>query len=353
MQIVIVDDNRVNVALLTVLARQLTDRPALAFTDPVAALDWCLANEPDLLLIDYMMPDLDGLAFIERLRAHPGRAEVPILMVTASHEAEVRYEALNKGAHDFLTKPVDRIEFLARSRNMLALRRSQKALADRAAWLAAEVAKATRRVLEREYDTVFRLSRAAEYRDPETGAHLARMSRYARLIGRNLGLTEEAQETLLHAAPMHDIGKVGIPDHILLKPGRLDAQEMATMREHAAIGHAILRDSPSPLLQMAAVIAHSHHERWDGAGYPQGLAGEAIPLPGRIVAVADVLDALTSRRPYKEPWTFEAARAFLHEQSGAQFDPACVDALERGWDEVLAIHAQFRDDEAPGSGVRP
>lgn len=347
MQIVIVDDNRINVALLKVLARQLSDRPAVEFTDPVAALDWCLSHEFDLLLIDYMMPDLDGLAFIARLRAQPDKAEVPVLMVTASHEAEVRYEALRRGANDFLTKPVDRIEFLARSRNMLALRRSQKALADRAAWLAEEVTKATRGIVEREYDTILRLSRAAEYRDPETGSHLARMARYSLLIARELGMPPEGQDMLMRAAPMHDIGKVGIPDAILLKPGQLDPDEWATMHEHAAIGYQILRDSPSPLLQMAAVIAHSHHEKYDGSGYPQGLSGEAIPLVGRIVAVADVLDALTSRRPYKAAWSFDAALAHLRAQSGAHFDPRCVAALVQRWPEVLAIHAEYREDEEP------
>lgn len=347
MQIVIVDDNRVNVALLRVLARQLTDRPCAEFTDPVAALQWCLSNDLDLLLIDYMMPDMDGLTFITALRAHPDKAEVPILMVTASHENEVRYEALTKGANDFLTKPVDRIEFLARTRNMLALRRSQKALSDRADWLAVEVAKATREIAEREYDTICRLSRAAEYRDPETGSHLLRMAHYSRLIARNLGWSAEAQDMLLRAAPMHDIGKVGTPDQILLKPGKLDPQEWATMQEHAAIGYRILCDSPSPLLQMAAVIAYSHHEKFDGTGYPQGLAGHVIPLVGRIVAVADVLDALTSRRPYKKAWSFEDAKAFLLEQSGRHFDPTCVQALMDGWAEAEQISVKFRDEPMP------
>ena len=355
MQIVIVDDNRVNVALLKALARQLSDVPSVDFTDPVPALQWCLTHDFDLLLLDYMMPVVDGLSFIEQLRLHPGKADVPILMITASHEAQVRYDALARGASDFLTKPVDRPEFLARAKNMLALRRSQKALAERAATLAEEVERATRVIAEREYDTILRLSRAAEYRDPETGLHLVRMALYSRLIGHQLGLPEAMLDMLHRAAPMHDIGKVGTPDHILLKPGRLDEREMAIMREHAAIGYQILRDSPSPLLRMAAVIAHSHHEKFDGSGYPQGLRGEAIPLVGRIVAVADVFDALTSKRPYKKAWPLEQARSFLVDNAGSHFDPDCVEALLSAWDEVTAIHDRHQDTlpEEPGQATTP
>ena len=345
MNIVIVDDNQVNVTLLRAMVRQLPDTVAIAFTDPHEGLAWCLANEPDLILLDYMMPGLDGLSFISALRADQARADVPILMITASHETDTRYEALNLGANDFLTKPVDRIEFLARSRNMLALRRGQKQLADRASWLAEEVRKATREIVERERDTIFRLSRAAEYRDPETGAHILRMAHYSNLIAARMGMSAQDQELLLQAAPMHDIGKVGTPDHILLKPGKLTPQEWAVMREHANIGHEILRDSPSPLLRMAAVIARSHHEKYDGSGYPQGLAGDDIPLVGRIVAVADVFDALTSARPYKQAWPLERARAFLLEHSGTHFDSKCVDAFMQAWPEVLAIRERYQDEE--------
>ncbi|HPU53377.1 MAG TPA: response regulator [Burkholderiaceae bacterium] len=345
MNIVIVDDNQVNVTLLRAMVRQLPDTTAFAFTDPHEGLAWCLANEPDLILLDYMMPGLDGLSFIRELRADPARVDVPILMITASHENDTRYEALTIGANDFLTKPVDRIEFLARSRNMLALRQGQKRLADRASWLAEEVRKATSEIIERERDTILRLSRAAEYRDPETGAHILRMAHYSALIAARVGMSAQDQELLLQAAPMHDIGKVGTPDHILLKPGKLTPAEWAVMREHANIGHEILRDSPSPLLRMAATIARSHHEKVDGSGYPQGLVGEDIPLVGRIVAVADVFDALTSARPYKQPWTLERAREFLLEHSGSHFDPGCVSAFLAAWPEVLAIRERFGDEE--------
>lgn len=344
MNVVVVDDNAVNVAVLRALVRQLPDCQGIDFTEALAGLEWCRSHVADLVVVDYMMPGLDGLGFLKVFRDIPGCSDVPVLMVTASHETEVRYGALNGGVNDFLTKPIDRVEFLARARNMLALRRSQRALADRAAWLADEVKKATAVIASRELDTILRLSRAAEYRDPETGAHVLRMAHYTRLIGRELGLPDGEQETLFHAAPMHDVGKVGTPDHILLKPGPLDPAETAIMRQHAAIGFEILRDSPSPYLQLAAVIAYSHHEKFDGSGYPRGLAGQAVPLPGRIVAVADVFDALTSVRPYKKAWQVDEARAFLQAQSGRHFDPDCVRAFLSCWDEVLRIRERHQDE---------
>jgi len=345
MQIAIVDDNPVNVTLLKVLARQLPDVETVEFLESPKGLAWCQANDPDLLIVDYMMPDMDGMAFIEAFRATPGRELTPILMITASNDTDVKFMALEKGANDLLTKPVDRAEFMARTRNMLALRRSQKELADRAAWLAQEVAKATEAIVARERETVLRLARAAEYRDTETGAHLLRMAHYSQLIARELGWSQADQALILDAAPMHDIGKVGTPDHILLKPGRLDPDEMAIMREHAAIGFEILNGSASPFLQMAAVIAKTHHEKFDGSGYPQQLKGEDIPLVGRIVAVADVFDALTSERPYKKAWEVDKAVDFLKENSGSHFDPQCVTVFLNHFEEVLAIKARFQDED--------
>ncbi len=266
-------------------------------------------------------------------------------MVTANDELDVRYRALESGASDFLTKPIDRAEFKARMRNMLALRANQKRLEDRASWLAEEVLKATEEILRREREIVVRLSRAAEFRDPETGGHIQRMAHYTWLIAVRLGLPLEQQELILEAAPMHDVGKVGIPDHILLKPGRLDPAEFEIMKQHAAKGHQILDGSSSPLLQMAATIALSHHEKYDGTGYPQGLAGEAIPLVGRIVAVADVFDALTSARPYKPAWGIDQAVSFMRGQRGLHFDPQCVDVFLDRFDEVLAIRERFLNDD--------
>lgn len=343
MDVVIVDDNEINVTLLRHLVKAIADTNAITFTDSAAGLQYCLDNDPDLVVIDYMMPPPDGMAFIQAFRAHPGRKDTPLLMITANQDTEVRHRALTLGASDFLTKPVDKNEFRARATNMLLLRKSQKQLSDRAAWLAEEVSKATNEILVRERETIIRLSKAAEYRDPETGAHILRMANYSHVIGRNLGLSEIDQTLLLDAAPMHDIGKVGTPDHILLKPGRLDPEEMDIMRQHAAIGYEILKGSPSPLLQKAAIIALSHHEKVDGSGYPGGLKGEEIPIDGRIVAVADVFDALTSERPYKKAWPVEDAVKFMHENSGSHFDPACIDAFFHNWDEIMDIKNRFRD----------
>ncbi|WP_318023301.1 HD domain-containing phosphohydrolase [Paucibacter sp. B2R-40] len=222
---------------------------------------------------------------------------------------------------------------------------AQIKLADRAEWLAGEVAKATQDVLARERETVVRLSKAAEYRDPETGAHILRMAHYSELIARGLGLSDADRQLLLEAAPMHDIGKVGITDSILLKPGRLTPEEFEVMKQHAQIGHEILKDSSSLVLQTGAAIALGHHEKFDGSGYPQGLAGAAIPIFSRIVAVADVFDALTSERPYKKAWSLEQAADHLRAHSGAHFDPVCVNCFFAHWEQVLEIRQRFKDEE--------
>ncbi|MCB1940181.1 MAG: HD domain-containing protein, partial [Rhodocyclaceae bacterium] len=214
---------------------------------------------------------------------------------------------------DFLNKPIDRHEFQPRVRNMLALRRAHLATREQARILAVEVERATAEIHSRERETVARLARAAEFRDPETGAHIQRMAHYSALIGRKLGLSDHFVDALLQAAPMHDVGKMGIPDHILLKPGKLTPEEFEIMKGHPRIGHDILKDSSSPVLQLAASIALHRHEKFDGSGYPQGLHETAIPLEGRIVAVADVFDALTSARSYKKAWPLEQAVEMLRE----------------------------------------
>ena len=299
---------------------------------------------PDLVIVDYMMPEMDGLEFIRLLREIPGREAIPVLMITANDQKQIRYRALDIGANDFLTKPVDKVEFLARAKNMLTLNDARKKLADQAAWLAEEVRKATHEVVERERETVIRLSRAAEFRDPETGAHILRMAHFSQIIARGMGLSESDQYLLLEAAPMHDIGKVGIADKILLKPGRLEPEEFEIMKRHATIGYELLQGSSSRVLQAGAEIARGHHEKFDGSGYPQGLKGEDIPIFSRIVAVADVFDALTSERPYKKAWDVEAAVDFLKAGSGSHFDPACVTAFLNAWDDVQRVRARYSEE---------
>jgi len=344
-QVLIVDDTEINLILFEALVKKLGDAESKTFSDSTAGLAWAQSSDPDLVIVDYMMPELDGVEFIRRLRQTPGKESIPILMVTANDQKQVRYRALDVGATDFLTKPVDKIEFLARVANMLSLSDVRKKLADRAAWLAEEVRKATIEIVQRERETVIRLSKAAEYRDPETGAHILRMAHYSELIARGLGLPQSDQELLLEAAPMHDIGKVGIADNILLKPGRLTPEEFEIMKQHAVYGYEILKGSSSRVLQAGAAIARAHHEKFDGTGYPNSLQGDAIPIFSRIVAVADVFDALTSERPYKKAWTLERASQHIKASARTHFDPACVATFFEQWDAVLEIRQRFADEE--------
>ncbi|MDO8317623.1 HD-GYP domain-containing protein [Rhodoferax sp.] len=342
-QVLIVDDTEINLILFDALVKRIPDSHAVKFSSAVEGLDWAKTRPVDLIILDYMMPEMNGIEFIVQLRKTAGKEDVLILMITANDQKQIRYRALEVGATDFLTKPIDKAEFMARANNLLHLAESRKNLADRASWLAEEVKKATLNILQRERETVIRLSKAAEYRDPETGAHILRMAHYSELIAKGLGLPVEDQVLLLEAAPMHDIGKVGIADNILLKPARLTPDEFEIMKQHAMYGHEILKDSSSKVLQAGAEIAKAHHEKFDGSGYPLGLIGEEIPIFSRIVAVADVFDALTSARPYKTAWSLERAAEYIQAKSGVHFDPRCVNAFFSNWEQVLLIRQRFQD----------
>lgn len=342
--IVLIDDAQLNLTLLWHLVKRLDGYEAVSFLSPVEALDWCSKNSYDLIIVDYMMPDINGIEFIKQLKNYPNTLGIPVLMVTANDHIDIRYQALEAGASDFLNKPIDKTEFTIRVRNMLALHDTQRKLSNKAQWLAEEVRKATQEIKAREDELIYRLSKAAEYRDPETGLHIKRMSWYSKHIAAQLGFSADEQELILKAAPMHDIGKVGIPDAILLKPGKLTEPEFSAMKDHPQIGYKILSGSSSRLMQIGAQIALSHHEKFDGSGYPAGLKGEDIPIYGRIIAVADVFDALTSSRPYKQAWAIEAAKDFLQDCSGKHFDPVCIEAFFKDWDDVLAIQQRFFDD---------
>jgi putative two-component system response regulator len=338
-QALLIDDSR---SVLNFLKRHIEADglvEATTFLDPIEALVCARERAFDLVLVDYEMPHMDGISFIRIFRALPGCADVPIAMITSRQTDDIKMEALQAGATDFLPKQPQSVEMTVRLRNLVQLGAAVRKLNDRAAHLAGEVAAATRKLGEREEEIILRLALAVEYRDNDTGEHTLRVARYSRVIAEQLGLPPRLCRDIYLAAPLHDVGKVAIPDHILLKPGRLTDQEMAVIRTHAAIGEKILADSGCELIQLGAQIAAGHHERWDGAGYPNGLRADAIPVAARVVAVADVFDALTTRRPYKEPMPLEVARAYLIENEGRQFDPACVEAFLARWDEVVEIAA--------------
>jgi len=351
-QALLVDDSR---SVLNFLKRHIEAEglvEATTFLDPVAALACARERVFDLVLVDYEMPHMDGISFIRTLRTLPGCADIPIAMITSRQTDDVKMEALQAGATDFLPKQPQSVEMTVRLRNLIQLGAAVRKLNDRAAHLASEVAAATRKLGEREEEIILRLALAVEYRDNDTGEHTLRVARYSRIIAEQLGLPPRLCRDIYLAAPLHDVGKVAIPDHILLKPGRLTDDEMAVIRTHATIGEKILADSSCELIQLGAQIAAGHHERWDGAGYPNGLQADEIPVAARVVAVADVFDALTTRRPYKEPMPLDVARDYLVENQGRQFDPACVEAFLSRWDEVVEIAAgqqatPYQKTEAP------
>jgi two-component system response regulator RpfG len=326
--VIIIDDQSVSRMILTELIRAIGDEIQVqSFADPVAALDWMRAHGADLVLTDFKMPLMDGVELTQWIRQIPACTDVPVVVITCVDDKAVRYRALEAGATDFLSKPIDHYECRARCRNLLQMRRQQSIIRDRARWLEDEIRETTRTLKLREQETLFRLARAGELRDQETGNHVLRIGRYVRLIAEALGLDRKRIEVLEHAAPMHDIGKMGIPDRVLLKNGPLDQAEWEIMKSHTRIGYDILKGSPSHFLRAGATIALNHHEHFDGSGYPEGLVGKAIPLEARMVAVADVFDALRSARPYKGPWDHQRCVEYLQTGRGRQFDPQCVDAF--------------------------
>lgn len=347
--ILILDDQFTSRKILEQLVLTLNEHvEAKSFADPVLALEWTTTHQPDLVLTDYKMPNMDGVEFTRRFRKL--HADVPLVVVTALEDKEIRYQALEAGATDFLTKPIDHTECRARCRNLLLLSHHQRLVKDRAHLLEMKVSEATQEIRVREQETLLRLAKAGEYRDEETGNHVLRMAKFARLMAEKLGLPESDCHVIEIAAPMHDIGKIGVPDSILLKPGKLDQDELQIMRTHTRIGYEILKDSPSKYLQMGAVIALGHHERYDGKGYPSRLRGYEIPLEARIVAVSDVFDALTSVRPYKKAWSIEEALTYLRTERGKHFDPDCIDAFLAQFDKILRVRQEFLDLPAADNG---
>ena len=343
--VIIVDDQSTGRKILEQIIKDIS--PSLdveVYTSPLAALERIQLQTPDLVITDYKMPVMDGVEFIREIRQISACSDVPVVVVTVVEDRKVRYQALDAGATDFLIRPIDQYECKVRCKNLLTLRQQQQIISSRAKWLEEQVALGTREIQVRERETLLRLAKAGEYRDEGTGNHVLRIARYSRLLAEMLGLSPRDCDDIELASPMHDIGKIGIPDNILLKEGPLDEQEMEIIRQHTVIGHDILSDSPSRYINLGAQIALEHHEKFDGTGYPYGLAGEEISISGRIVAVVDVFDALASTRPYKEAWSFDAAVDFIKGSSGSHMDPRVVDAFINNLDRVRVIHTELSDE---------
>ena len=328
-RLLVVDDERPNVLLLEKMLKNAGYTSVWSTTDPREVPDLYRELRPDLVLLDLMMPHLDGFGVMLRLKEIEQDSYLPVLVLTAQPDRGTRQRALESGAKDFLGKPFDVVEALTRIRNMLEVRLLHNAMRDQNEVLEEKVRERTEEIRETQLETVTRLARVAEYRDDETGAHIARVSRLCALLGGASGMGERECELLLNASTMHDIGKVKIPDRILLKPGRLTSEEREVMKTHAVVGAELLSNSPSELVRMAEIIALTHHEKWDGSGYPNRLKEGEIPLVGRICAVCDVFDALISERPYKRAMTMEAAVAEIERGSGTHFDPRLVALFKR------------------------
>jgi two-component system response regulator RpfG len=340
--VVIVDDQTSARTMLRHIIEDISSELHVSdFGDPEVALGWCESNQPDLLLLDYRMPALDGLEFARRFRRLPLHRDIPIILVTVVGDEPIRQAALEAGVIDFLVKPVRPRELRARCRNLLQLRQQSENVKQRALSLEQRLLSSMHEVEERERETLSRLARAIEYRDAGTSAYLERMAHIAGLIAEQLGMFEDEVRVIEMAAPLHDIGKIAIPDAVLMKAGPLSEDETAVMRRHPRIGYELLSGSQNRFIQAGALIALRHHERYDGSGYPDGLRGEEIPLEARIVAVADVFDALISPRPYKKAWDVDAALGYLYAQRSRLFDPRCVDALIRSRERLEDICNRF------------
>jgi putative two-component system response regulator len=333
LNVVLIDDSRSVLLALSRELEQIEDVQVHAFEDPEVAIIDCAKSQFDLVLVDYNMPNLTGIDVIKTLREMPLYDLVPIVMITSDTDTFLKMSAIEAGATEFLQKPVDMVELKARVKNLLNLRRAHLALATQAQGL----------VAASEEEIIWRLARAIEYRDGATGDHVSRVAQIALLIAQDLKLDSDFCRKIYMAAPLHDIGKIGIADEILTKPGRLTPDERDIMRQHVEIGVKILENGTSDLLRVAERIAGGHHEKWDGTGYPKGLAGENIPIEARIVALADVFDALCSPRPYKSGWRPQDALAHIFGEKGRHFDPACVDAFERQWTKIAAVMATHED----------
>jgi putative two-component system response regulator len=342
-KILIVDDNLANVALLEAILEEEDYGAVFSTTDPRDVLPLYRQHQFDLILLDIRMPWLSGIEVLNLLREEIVNDYVPVIVLTAQTDMETREQALTAGAKDFITKPFEDWEVLLRIQNMLETRMYYMRQVDRANNLEQEVRKRTEEIRLTQLETVRRLGVAGEFRDNETGAHVLRMSHICSMLAKKLGLSETYCEMILYASSMHDVGKIGVRDAVLLKQGKLDDEEWKLMKRHPQIGAQIIGNQRSELMTLAREIALNHHEKWDGNGYPCGLGGDEIPVSARIAAISDVFDALTSQRPYKEAWSIEKAVALISEESGRHFDPAIVEIFIDNIDEIIEIKERYVD----------
>ncbi len=341
--IFVIDDEPVNLKLLDKLLSKYGYTNLTLIQDPREVVTLYQQKKPSLILLDINMPHLNGFEVMEALQALNDRLLPPIVILTAQRGKEYLMKALDGGARDYLTKPFDGYELQMRVRNLLDAHQAHRLLHDKKNILEEMVAQRTETLQRTQLQVIQRLGRAAEYKDEDTGNHILRMSHTSMMLAEALGWDEKQCQIMLNASSMHDIGKIGIPDAVLLKPGKLDSDEWELMKTHSVIGAELLKGDDSELMLMAHEIALTHHERWDGSGYPNGLSGTGIPLSGRITALADVFDALTSERPYKKAWSIEEAVKLIKENSGKHFDSELVDIFMQLLPKIIRIRDKFSD----------
>jgi len=349
--ILIVDDQPQNIELIE--AHLVNENyEIITASNGEEALKLLSENVIDLILLDVMMPDMDGFEVTRKIRQDERNRLLPIILVTALHEIENRVRGIEAGCDDFISKPFEKTLLLARVRSLLKVKdyndlieKYKIELESKVAERTVELKKACEKVKHASLETIQKLSKASEHRDEYTGAHIKRMSRYSEAVARRIGLDENTVEDILYASSMHDLGKIGMPDSILMKTTKLEPEEWEIMKSHSAIGAAMLEGSDSDVIKMGRSIAQNHHEKWDGSGYPARLKGTEIPIAGRIAAIADVFDALTSIRPYKKPFSLEKAFEIIREGKGNHFDPDVVDAFFDVQDEIIDIKSKFSSSD--------
>lgn len=343
LNILICDDSITNALILTKLVEEEVNASVVTLTDPRKISPTLIEQSIDLMVLDLEMPYLNGFEIMQTVRKDYDQDQLPIIVITGLEGTKTRDKALTNGANDFLNKPFDPVEVTLRVKNLLKIRKNYLQREKDNANLEKQVEQRTQALRKSVEGLLYSLAVAGELKDNETGQHVLRVGKYARILANGYGLPIELVNMIEQAAPLHDIGKIGIPDNILLKPEKLDYDERKVMNKHTLFGYNLIGDNDSALIQMAQSIAYSHHERWDGKGYPSALKGESIPIEGRITAIADVFDALTTHRPYKQPWPIDQAVSYITEEAGQAFDPALIDVFQNNLASIKQVCIEFAD----------